>query len=125
MLGVLGKPALARQDAAIGVARTQRLGVRWRRTSNPDGSNPEVFDFTGYTGALRITSNEGDLWVDKELIFDDASGVVTAELGASDTGGPEWFARSTGQWSMVATSPDGEVTVLVTGVMRIIQEGAL
>lgn len=125
MTGVLGRPALARQDAAIGVRRTQRLGARWRRSSNPDGSAPEVFDFTGYSGELRITSNDGDEWLTKALEFDSGSGLVAAEIAPEDTDGGVWLARSTGMWSLVAESPEGEVTVLVAGVMRIIQEGTL
>lgn len=125
MTGVLGRPALARQDAAIGVRRTQRLGARWRRTANPDGSNPEVFDFTGYSGELRITSNDGDEWLTKALMFDSTTGVVAAEIAPEDTEGAAWLARSTGRWALVAESPEGEVTVLVAGVMRIIQEGTL
>ena len=125
MTGVLGRPALARQDVAIGVRRTQRLGARWRRSSNPDGSAPEVFDFTGYSGELRITSNDGDEWLTKALEFDSTTGIVAAEITPEDTEGAAWLARSTGRWSLVATSPEGEVTVLVAGVMRIIQEGTL
>lgn len=123
MNGVLGKPALARQDAAIGVGRTQRLGARWRQSPNVDGSNPTVPDLTGYTGVIQIVSNEGELWLEKPLAVDTQSGLFSVEITPADTSGPEWSARSTGRWVLVATSPDNIVTVLVAGVMRIIQGG--
>lgn len=125
MTGVLGKPYLARQDAALGIGRTQFLGVRWRRTTNADGSNPQVFDLSGYTGVLRITSESGELWLERPLTFDSTTGVVAAEFNPEHTDGPLWFSRSVGKWAMVVTSPEGNVTVLVAGVMRIIQEGLL
>lgn len=123
MNGVLSMTALARQDAAIGVGRTQRLGARWRRSSNPDGSVPEVFDMSGYTGELRISGNDGDVWLTKPLAFDSNTGVIGATIAPGDTAAPEWLARATGRWALVATSPAGEVTVVVAGIIRITQEG--
>lgn len=124
MNGVLGKPALARQDAAIGVGRTQRLGARWRQSPNADGSNPTVPDLTGYTGVIQIVSNEGSLWLEKALVIDRPTGLFVADISPSDTSGAAWAARTTGRWALIATSPTGTKTVLVAGVMRIIQ-GAL
>lgn len=125
MNGVMGKPALARQDAMIGVKRTQRLGARWRRSTNPSGSNPEVFDFTGYSGELRIVAQTGETWLTKPLTFDSGTGVVMAELTPADTASAAWLSRATGLWSLVVTGPGGDVTVLVAGTMRVIQEGTL
>lgn len=123
MNGVLGKPALARQDAAIGVGRTQRLGARWRQSANPDGSAPFVPDLTGYTGVIQIVSNEGELWLEKPLAVDTQSGLFAVEITPADTSAPIWRARTTGSWSLIATGPDSTVTVLATGDMRIIQGG--
>lgn len=123
MNGVLGKPALARQDAAIGVGRTQRLGARWRQSPNADGSNPTVPDLTGYTGVIQIVSNDGELWLEKPLAIDHLSGLFSVKITPADTSAPIWRARTTGSWSLIATGPDSTVTVLATGDMRIIQGG--
>lgn len=123
MTGVLEKTALARQDVAIGVGRTQRLGARWRRSTNPDGSAPEVFDFTGYTGELRIAGDTGEEWLSLPVVFDSATGIVLAEIRPADTSAPVWLARATGRWAIIATAPDGDVTVVVAGIIRITQEG--
>ena len=123
MTGVLEKTALARQDVAIGVGRTQRLGVRWRRSGNPDGSAPEVFDFAGFSGELRISGDSGDEWLRLPVAFDSTTGIVVAEIQPSDTSHPAWLARATGRWAIVATAPDGEVTVVAAGIVRITQEG--
>lgn len=121
MNGVLGLPALARQDAVIGIGVTQRFGARWRRSSNPDGSNPQPFDMTGYEGKLVIVSNEGESWLDVPAHFENSSGLVSVSIAPNDTSGPQWSNRSIGVWGIVVTSPGGDVTVVVSGTMRITQ----
>lgn len=123
MNGVLSKTSLIRQDAAIGIGRSQTLGVRWRRSTNPDGSNPQVFSFSGYSGELRISSDSGEEWLTKSLAFDSDTGVVSADIAPGDTSQPVWLSRTTGRWAMVAKSGTGAVTVVASGIIRITQEG--
>lgn len=128
MTGVLGKPALARQDIVIGVARTQRLGATWRRSENPDGSNPQPVDLTGWEGRFRLTSNDGQVWLDKAMSTDTAApeptGQVVVELEESDTTAPIWSGRHVGKWAFIMTNGDERV-VLAAGNARIVQEGTL
>lgn len=128
MNGVLGRPALARQDIALGVARTQRLGARWRVSENADGSAPRAKDLTGYTGELRVTSHEGDLWLTLPLDVEtgeQSSGLVQVEIPAETTAGASWRGRHTGLWAFIMTSDSDEVTVLASGRVRVVQEGTL
>lgn len=123
MTGVLSRTVLARQDAAIGIGRTQSIGVRWRRSSSPDGSDPQAFSFDGFRGELRVSSDDGTIWLTKALVFDSVTGVVSAQVEPHDTAAPAWLSRSTGRWAFVVTEPGGAVTVVVAGIIRITQEG--
>lgn len=125
MAGVLGAPSLTRQDAIMGVGRTQRFAVRWRRSTNLDGSDPQVFDMAGYAGRLTIMSTHGELWLSKRVSFDDEQGLVAAEILPTDTENQDWKSRTVGEWAITVTAPSGEVTVLVSGVMRLVQNGAV
>lgn len=123
MYGVLSTAALARQDAEIGVRRTQRLGARWRRFDPTSGEPPKPFSFAGYSGDLRLLSDSGEVWLSKPLVFDSGSGSVIGQIEASDTAAPIWLTRKFGSWAIVARAPGGVVTVVVAGSLRITQEG--
>lgn len=123
MYGVLGRTVLARQDAAIGVRRTQRLGARWRRVDPSTGGDPAPFSFAGYSGELRLMSESGDVWLSKPIEFDSATGVIMGQVDPADTSGAVWSQRHVGTWALVVTAPGGVVTVVVAGVLRITQEG--
>lgn len=119
----MGKTALLRQDIVLGVGRSQSFGVTWKRTGNPDLSGAAPFDYAGYEGEFRISSEHGELWLASQLVFDSGTGLVAGYVEPSDTAGPAWLARATGRYAFVVTGPDGEVTVPLAGIVRITQEG--
>lgn len=124
MTGVLGKPYLVRQDIAVAVGTTQAIGFRWFKATDPAGSDKEAVDLSAYTGTVLLESLGGDPWLEfsPSLHFD---GMCEVALTPTMTSGPEWGARDSGRWSVTVTAPDGTVTCIAAGYVRVIHAGGL
>ncbi len=122
MTGVLGRPYLARQDAALGVGVSQSFGIRWLQADSADSPRVPV-DMSDYTGYARLASLNGDPWLEVQAVL-HSDGLCEIIFTPEMTSGPEWSARSAGQWAVSVRSPGGVVTVLVYGYLNLSTPGS-
>lgn len=114
MSGVLAQP-VGRQDVLVRRGTTARWGVLWEQDT---GAGFAPVNMLGWVGVLRLTSLNGDVWLEQE-IAPTSDGYAIAELAPAVMAGPVWAGRRVGSWAITVTSPDGLVERLGEGTIRI------
>lgn len=103
------------QDVLIRRGVDARWGVLWEQDT---GAGFAPVDMLGWGGVLRLTSLNGDVWLE-QAIAPTSDGHAIAELAPAATLDPVWAGRRIGSWAITVTSPDGLVERLGEGTIRI------
>jgi hypothetical protein len=87
---------------------------------NTAGAGPTPVDLTGYSGALQIRPYPGSDTVlydaSADLSSGGVDGTITLNIPASATQGFTWW---NGVYDLLLTSPQGEVTKLLSGAVIV------
>lgn len=114
MSGVL-TDHVPQQDVLIRRGVDARWGVVWEQDAG-EGFSP--VDMLGWESTVRLESQQGDLWLATTATC-TSDGHAIVDIPAADTADAVWGGRRLGRWSVTVTDPDGAVTRLADGNLRV------
>ena len=114
MAGVL-TDHVPQQDVLIRRGVDARWCVLWEQDA---GKGFSPVDMLGWASVVRLESLHGYLWLETTAeCTEDGYAIIT--IPAASTTGKVWAGRAVGRWSVTVTDPNGAVTRLADGNLRV------